>query len=524
MIDTAGIDTQERFRVQAGLAALYSLSMLDEGSDIAAVLIEVYDDFSLAHTDGSQTYCQVKTRQIERGSFSFNSEEIMIALARFVVRKQVADHEVREFLLITNIGFGTDRTGQTKLERFLRDCGDEDLGGNTEWRSPASRILAIANKILSNNGRPAVELGEVRAVMSVVSARAERFNLDFLERIVELGVRAHPAADEISRDATAGLARDLIAMMFDRAAKAGEEHIPGSIRPGINFRDETERRKLAARQVSKQALQAVFDSCSRLYPRRGGEKDVFAFNIDADCEILEANLDLSRKIEAMLERIADGDNPKCLFSFQTSAEGHEEKDAFEQYDEAARIRRLEREIGYGVKILLVERARRMMLYPDGSLERCEAVRRYVRYMNPSNPNAAHVSPEAPYEMVISRRQGNDHIPFSMLAVSPDIILSTEAYQAQFEQVHLGGEVGPLRTVDEIVEEPNPLIYVSDLPWDFRAKAVLPRLIWSIVQSTDPADYDKFGIDRSKLDFAGFSVRFQYNGETRRERFFAAHDD
>lgn len=508
MIKSKGLETTARFRVQAGIAASYALDMLKDGSDVKAVVTEIHDDFSFQHADGSHTYFQVKTRHIDAGAFPFMDDEIVSALARFVAQAETAEHEIREFILITNIGFGCERAERITAKDFLKKCHHKAFKRSKPSLRMAENIVIKANRFLGREigTTAAIDTEYVRHVMQKVEARVEPFHLELLTRLVEIGVMQHPAAADISREYTKSLAEKLIGILFNRAAKARYEHIPGQISPGLDFDLETDRALVKACTLTRESLQSIFTDYTRRYPRLADQEAIYQIEISEDGEVLEEDETLHQKMMPMRSKIADGQNPICRVHIIPSTADGAGDDHFEEADRKYHLEVREKKISFGLKILLVEGVTRQMLPNNGSLELCRATRHLVKFMS-SEENLATETPDRPFLMDIAGNASDTPIS-AMLAVSEETVLAVEERQADL-QTFVSGELVEARVnVYEVINNPYDFLYVSDLPLPLRSRSVLPHLISSIVTDTHTSRYAKFDIDWPALDFAGCYIRFR----------------
>jgi hypothetical protein len=245
-----GSETQQRYRIQAGLAALYALNMLEDGSAVVAISVESGEDFVEERNDGSFVYCQVKTRLIDRGAFPFGDKDIRDALANFVVADRISSPgSIRKFALISNVGHRPSQDHKIDAEEFLNYCSDPAFLGSIPSQKMAQKIAKRATLVLGrlDNGQSPVTVDEVRQVMNRVSLRVERFELGFIDHLVEHVLRNSRFASGIARDAIPEMAKRLIDRLVSRSAKGEELHIPGSIPLAEDFKTALAARRTKAR-------------------------------------------------------------------------------------------------------------------------------------------------------------------------------------------------------------------------------------------------------------------------------------
>lgn len=107
MLDTGdpGDDVNRRFRYQAAYAALMSLGMLMEPSDVSEVFCEHHEDVLVKHTDATFTGIQVKTRKGGQEPFKATDLQIHKAILRFIEKDTKYPSRFRRFLLVSNCDF-----------------------------------------------------------------------------------------------------------------------------------------------------------------------------------------------------------------------------------------------------------------------------------------------------------------------------------------------------------------------------------------------------------------------------------
>lgn len=130
-----GDDVQRRFRYQAAIAAILSLELLHENSEFDEILCEHHEDILVKRKDGVFIGYQVKTRELSRGPFTFNSPEIMRTLERFIESDKKFPQHFKRYVIAANCGFSRKH----KDYRNLEYCGK------------TLRNTANAGSILSNN-------------------------------------------------------------------------------------------------------------------------------------------------------------------------------------------------------------------------------------------------------------------------------------------------------------------------------------------------------------------------------------
>lgn len=118
-----GDDTQRRFRYQAAIAAIVSLDMLRADSKIEEIFCEHHEDILVKIKGEGFIGYQVKTRELGRGPFTFNSPEIMRTLERFVKSERTFPQHFKRYVIAANCGFSKkykDYRNMTYCFKILR--------------------------------------------------------------------------------------------------------------------------------------------------------------------------------------------------------------------------------------------------------------------------------------------------------------------------------------------------------------------------------------------------------------------
>ena len=114
-----GDDTQRRFRYQATYAALQSLAMLEENSEIACIFCEHWEDVLVKRTDNRFIGIQIKTRAIGKEPFKANDEEILNSIRRFVHLEKQFSSDFERYVIVANCGFWIERKNSSNLNYLL---------------------------------------------------------------------------------------------------------------------------------------------------------------------------------------------------------------------------------------------------------------------------------------------------------------------------------------------------------------------------------------------------------------------
>lgn len=120
-----GDDIQSRFRYQGICAALYSLSMLDENTNIESLYCEHYEDILIKMVDGKYIGIQVKTRNIQLGPFTANDDVIVGSLCGFVKIEKDFPGLFFQYTLTSNCGFWGKKKNNSNLNyiiNIIKEC------------------------------------------------------------------------------------------------------------------------------------------------------------------------------------------------------------------------------------------------------------------------------------------------------------------------------------------------------------------------------------------------------------------
>jgi hypothetical protein len=500
-----GSETQQRYRIQAGLAALYALNMLEDGSAVVAISVESGEDFVEERNDGSFVYCQVKTRLIDRGAFPFGDKDIRDALANFVVADRISSPgSIRKFALISNVGHRPSQDHKIDAEEFLNYCSDPAFLGSIPSQKMAQKIAKRATLVLGrlDNGQSPVTVDEVRQVMNRVSLRVERFELGFIDHLVEHVLRNSRFASGIARDAIPEMAKRLIDRLVSRSAKGEELHIPGSIPLAEDFKTALAARRTKARRFSKSMLTEFIGEANRENPRESEKGATETILLSDEWEIDVPDNELYDKLSNLRDAIRRGKPARCKVSSRTPRNPSDYETRHAYIDARDQMEQDQRAIAFGIKLLLIDQTTHHMLSRAEMLGLAEAVRRLVSAMKPSAVNPSQTTPERPFQMFVAREPGGR--PFFQIAVSADTIQSVVQHH-----VDIGQSDQSILTADipEMIREMPTWSYVADLPLEIRSQTVLQRAVQYLVLEHDQASFDEFVIDRPGLGIAYWYLSF-----------------
>lgn len=99
-------------------------------------------------------------------------------------------------------------------------------------------------------------------------------------------------------------------------------------------------------------------------------------------------------------------------------------------------------------------------------------------------------------------------PFFSLWVSAEIILAVEQHLTDVDAALSGHDLEARTDVDHIIADQNDFTYVSDLPVEFRSKAVLTRVIKYLTTDYDQSKFDRFEIRTENVVVANWYVSFE----------------
>lgn len=105
-----GSDTQKRFRYQAAYAATLALDLLRKDSEFDEIICEQFEDILIKRKDAKFIGCQVKTRNLSKGPFTFDSSEILKTLEGFINCEKKFPNKFKNYVIAANCGF-SNRTG-----------------------------------------------------------------------------------------------------------------------------------------------------------------------------------------------------------------------------------------------------------------------------------------------------------------------------------------------------------------------------------------------------------------------------
>lgn len=114
-----GDDIQRRFRYQATYAALKSLAMLEEESEVAYIFCEHWEDVLVKRTDEQFIGIQIKTRATGLDPFKATDKEMIKSLKRFIQLEQKFSEDFDRYVIATNCGFWRGNKNSSNLAYLI---------------------------------------------------------------------------------------------------------------------------------------------------------------------------------------------------------------------------------------------------------------------------------------------------------------------------------------------------------------------------------------------------------------------
>ena len=130
-----GSKTLERYRYQITYAAIKSLSLLEEKTEISAVYCEHIEDIVLEKIDGKRIAIQVKTKddyEIKK-TFTSNDESVIEAIKNFIKHDlkwhelKLPDYQFEKYIIVTNCGFSNKPNNKNNLKYLLKLAKEVDI-------------------------------------------------------------------------------------------------------------------------------------------------------------------------------------------------------------------------------------------------------------------------------------------------------------------------------------------------------------------------------------------------------------
>lgn len=192
-----GDDMQRRVRYQDTYAAIISISLLDEESDVQEVYCEHHEDIFVKRKDGSYSGIQVKTRQPGQSPFKAVDEEIVSSLCRFIKLEKDYSKHFSNYIIVSNCGFWTEKRNLSNIDYLLKLA---KLENPTSQSTLASFLKKISKK--SSCGEEVVLQVLIKANLSVSSGLddiQERL-IKTIKSVAQVGTRRY---DDLERAAKA---------------------------------------------------------------------------------------------------------------------------------------------------------------------------------------------------------------------------------------------------------------------------------------------------------------------------------
>jgi hypothetical protein len=114
-----GGDTLRRFRYQATYAAILSLSLLEDNTEISAIYCEHHEDILIQKCDGKFIGIQVKTNDDKKQEpLKSNHEPVIETIRRFIQHELKFPDQFEKYIIAANCGF-SDKTNNTNNLKYL---------------------------------------------------------------------------------------------------------------------------------------------------------------------------------------------------------------------------------------------------------------------------------------------------------------------------------------------------------------------------------------------------------------------
>ena len=138
-IEDPGDDIQRRFRYQNTYAAILSVALLPENSEVKKLYCEHHEDVLLEHHDGNYTAIQIKTRLPGLEPFKAKDKEIIKTLNRFMQHEKNFPGKFFRFIIATNHTFWSAKKDGNNLFYLKQLANEQDV--------PSKLHLLLFNKL-----------------------------------------------------------------------------------------------------------------------------------------------------------------------------------------------------------------------------------------------------------------------------------------------------------------------------------------------------------------------------------------
>lgn len=119
--DDPGDDVQRRFRFQATAAAIWSLALLDDDTELQAVYCELHEDILLHKRGGRFRGIQIKSKLDDLVPHKATDEEIVGSIKRFVGLEMKFGAQFDGYSIASNVSFWDEGASATSLPHILKE-------------------------------------------------------------------------------------------------------------------------------------------------------------------------------------------------------------------------------------------------------------------------------------------------------------------------------------------------------------------------------------------------------------------
>ncbi len=262
-----GSKTLERYRYQITYAAIKSLSLLEEKTEISAVYCEHIEDIVLEKIGGKRIGIQVKTKDDHeiQTPFTSNDESVIKAIRNFIKHElkwhelKLPDYQFEKYIIATNCGF-SDKTNNKNNLKYLLDIANEvDIDTDN-----------IDNKDLKNwlNNKLNKE-GDVKTIIKVL----KKIELDKQPALAYLEDRLYKRLSEYLTNLPHPQVKDIKEKLIYKCFEASSRVLPPEVEYCCLYSspsDQKSKIEIEAKKITKETLKeiinkAVNESCKQKY-------------------------------------------------------------------------------------------------------------------------------------------------------------------------------------------------------------------------------------------------------------------
>ncbi|MTJ23067.1 DUF4297 domain-containing protein, partial [Dolichospermum sp. UHCC 0352] len=122
-----GDDTSRRFRYQHTYAAILSLSLLKDKTEISAIYCEHHEDILIQKVNGKCIGIQVKTKEKEQYPFKSYDDQVIQSIRRFIQHELKNPDKFEKYIIAANCGFYDKTNHKNNLAYLLILAGEVDI-------------------------------------------------------------------------------------------------------------------------------------------------------------------------------------------------------------------------------------------------------------------------------------------------------------------------------------------------------------------------------------------------------------